>query len=162
MIDKSQLYLLVYYSVSLTQSKFKSDWLKKGGNSRLAEGRPRPTITNRASGHTLQKICAPFRKNLEQYRNHYYMGYMQKDCAQHKNLEHFRKPLLDTWVIFRKFEHSVKVWSSLRSNYFNMVYTQSQFIRNAVNSQLVPFLIFSRISTSFCFLIFEDYMVDVS
>ena len=59
-----------------------------------------------------------------------------------------------------KAESSLKL---LKADILDKVnYTQSQFIRNGVNSQLVPFLIFSRISTSFCFLIFEDYMVDVS
>jgi len=40
-------------------------------------------------------------------------------------------------------------------------YTRYGFIRNAVKSQLVLFLIFSQISTSFCFLINSDYMVAV-
>ena len=46
--------------------------------------------------------------------------------------------------------------------FISLQYTRYWFIRNAVKAQLVLFLIFSQILTSFCFLIFWDYIVAVS
>ena len=44
----------------------------------------------------------------------------------------------------------------------DMKYAQSQFIRNGVNSQPIPFLIFQHFFTSFRFLALQFYIVTVS
>ena len=48
------------------------------------------------------------------------------------------------------------------TTYIFLDHTQCQFIRNTVNFQLVPFLIFYHILTPLCFLALEFFIVTVS
>ena len=67
--------------------------------------------------------------------------------------------------VFKMEGNKTKAYTrSLVSTYFEIIYyyTPYGFIRNGVKSQLVPFLIFPNISTSFRFLIFHKIVTIVS